>query len=166
GGDRVAGGGRVLVGEGQRRPRAAQVPGEVAGQHADKHVGLDAFLEPVEDGPQVQVVGFDVPEVPLDVFEVLVGGDHGGRVEFAGGDGGAEHVEPVQGGFGVDLVLLAGDGQAGIGDGDGEVLAGLVPADHLADLDADRPGAGELAALDAGDEGGEQFLSGGEQVLA
>ena len=47
-----------------------------------------------------------------------------------------------------------------------EVLAGLVPADHLADLDADRPGAGELAGLDAGEEGGEQLLGGGEQVLA
>jgi len=43
---------------------------------------FDAFLEPVEDGPQVQVVGFDVAEVPFHVFEVLVGGHHGGRVEF------------------------------------------------------------------------------------
>jgi hypothetical protein len=28
-------------------------------------VGLDAFFQVVEDGPQVQVVGFDVPEVPV-----------------------------------------------------------------------------------------------------
>jgi hypothetical protein len=28
-------------------------------------VCFDAFFEPVEDGPQVQVVGFDMPEVPL-----------------------------------------------------------------------------------------------------
>ena len=49
-----------------------------------------------------------VPEVPLDVFEVLVGGHHAGGVELGGGDGGAQHVEPVQGGFGVDLVLPAG----------------------------------------------------------
>jgi hypothetical protein len=28
-------------------------------------VGPDAFFEPVEDRAQVQVVGFDVPEVPL-----------------------------------------------------------------------------------------------------
>ena len=48
----------------------------------------------------------------LDVFEVLVGGHHGGGVELGGGDGGAQHVEPVQGGLGVDLVLPAGDGQA------------------------------------------------------
>jgi hypothetical protein len=84
-----------------RGARLAQVPGEVAGEHADQHVGLDAFLQAVEDRPQVQVVGFDVPEVPFHVFEVLVGGDHGGRVEFVRGDGGAQHVEPVQGGFGA-----------------------------------------------------------------
>ncbi len=65
GGDRVRRGGRVLVGEGQWCPGAARVPGDVAGEHADEHVGFDAFLEPVVDGPQVQVVGFDVPEVPL-----------------------------------------------------------------------------------------------------
>ena len=103
----------------------------------------------MEDGPQVQVVGFDVAEVPLDVFEVFVGGDHGGGVELVSGDGGAQHVEAVQGGLGVDLVLLAGNSQAVIGDGEVEVLAGLVRADDLADLDADRPSAGEQAGPDA-----------------
>ena len=80
------------------------------------------------------------------VFEVLVGGDHAGRVELGGGNRGAQHLKPVQGGFGVDLVLLAGDGEAVIGGADLEVLAGLVRADHLADLHSDGPGAGELAA--------------------
>ena len=70
------------------------MPGEIAGEHADQHVRPDAFLEPVEDRPQVQVVRFDVPEVPLDVFEVLVRGDHAGRVELVRGDGGAQYVEP------------------------------------------------------------------------
>jgi len=37
----------------------------VAGEHADQHVRFAAFFETVEDGPQVQVVRFDVPEVPL-----------------------------------------------------------------------------------------------------
>jgi len=46
------------------------------------------------------------------------------------------------------------------------MLAGLVLADHLADLDADRPGAGEFPGLDPGEDGGEQLLGGGEQVLA
>ena len=45
----------------------------------------------------------------------------------------ADLTGDVEGGRGVDLVLLAGDGEAVIGDGDGEVLAGLVP------------GAGKLA---------------------
>ena len=65
-GDGVGAGGRVLVGEGQWCPGAAQVPGEVAGEHADQHVGFDAFFEPVPDGAQVQVVGLEVAEVPLD----------------------------------------------------------------------------------------------------
>src|SRR5207253_10025766 len=104
----AGGRGGCLVGVGQRRPCLAQVPGQVGGEHADQHVGLDAFFEPVEDRAQVQVVGFDVPEVPLDVFEVLVGGDHGGGAEFVCGDGGAQHVEPVQGGFGVDLDRKSG----------------------------------------------------------
>ena len=45
-------------------------------------------------------------------------------------------------------------------------LAVLYLADHLADLDPDRPGAGEPPGLDAGDDGGEQLLGGGQQVLA
>ena len=52
------------------------------------------------------------------------------RVELVRGDGGAQHVDPVQGGFGVDLVLLAGDRQGGVGDGDcdtrSHVVSGLV----------------------------------------
>ena len=76
-------------------------------------------------------------------------------VELADGHRGAQHVDPVEHGFGVDLVLLTGDRQAVIGDGDGGVLAGLVPGDHLADLDPDVSGALQAACLDAGDEGGE-----------
>ena len=68
---------------------------------------------------------------PSTVFEVLVGGDHGGSVQVAGRDRGAEHVEAVQGGFGVDLVLAAGRGQAGVGDSEVEVLGGLVGIDRF-----------------------------------
>ena len=141
------------------------MPGEVAGEHADQHVGFDAFFEPVEYRAQVQVVGFDVAEVPLDVFEVLVGGHDAGSVELAGRYGGAQHVEPVEGGLGADLVLPPCHGQAGIGDGDLKVLAGLVLADHLAHLDADVRGAGQPPGGHAGGDGGEQFLGGGQQVL-
>ena len=95
-------GGGVFVGEGQRRPGLAQVPDQVAGEHADQHVGLDPVVEAVMDGAQVQVVGFDDAEVAFDVGEVLVAADDPGGVEFVGGDAGAQHVDAVQGGFGVD----------------------------------------------------------------
>ena len=47
----------------------------------------------------------------------------------------------LQGGFGADPVLAARYRQAGIGDGEAEVLAGLVLADHLARLDPDHGSA-------------------------
>jgi len=82
------------------------------------------------------------------------------------GDGGADDVDAVQGGFFGDLRLAAGYGEAVIGDGDVEVLAGLVLVDDLAGLDADLGGAGQPSGLDAGDDGGQQLLGGGQQVLA
>ncbi len=50
GGDGVVPMRRCFVGECQWRPGLAQVPDEVAGQHADQHVGFDAVLEAVVDG--------------------------------------------------------------------------------------------------------------------
>src|SRR6185312_11942369 len=166
GGDRVVPGGRVLVGEGQRRPCLAQVPGQVAGEHADQHVRFDAFFEPVEHRPQVQVVGLHRPEVALDVPEVFVGGHHAGRAEFGGRDGGADDVDPVEGGFVGDLRLAAGDGQAVIGDGDVEVLTGLVLADHLAGLDPDLRGAAQPPGGHSAGDGGQQLPGRLQQVLA
>ncbi|HEX2745722.1 MAG TPA: hypothetical protein VHN16_15145 [Streptosporangiaceae bacterium] len=49
------------------------MPGQVAGEHADQHVAADPVLEPVVDRAQVQVLGLDVPEVALQVREVLIG---------------------------------------------------------------------------------------------
>ena len=46
------------------------------------------------------------------------------------------------------------------------MLGGLVLADDLADLDPDRPGAGEPPGLDAGEDGGEELLGRVQQVLA
>ena len=87
GGDGVGAWGWVLVGVGERRPGLAQVPGQVAGEHADQHVGADAVVEPVPDGAQVQVIFADL-EVGLDAGEVFVGGHGTGCVECLGGEGG------------------------------------------------------------------------------
>src|SRR5262249_30600808 len=147
-------------------PGVAQVPGEVAGEHADQHVAADALFEAVEDRAQGQVVGLEVAEVPLDVFEVLVGADHAGCVQVGGGGGGAQHVDPIERGFGVDLGLTAGDGQAGVGDGDLNVLAGVVLVDHLAGGDPDLRRSGQPSRLHAGDNGGQQPFGRLQQVLA
>jgi hypothetical protein len=79
-------------------------------------VAADPVGEVVVDGPQVQVAGLGDAEVPLDVLEILAGGDRPGGVEDAAGDAGADDVDPVEGGLGVDLVLVAVPGEvAGTG---------------------------------------------------
>ena len=100
-------------------------------------MGLDAVVEPVPDGPQVQVVSFDVPEVAFEVSQVLVGGDRAGGAEGVLGDGGADDVDPVGGCFGVDGGLVALPGQLPWGDVEGEVLGDLALVDDLPGGDAD-----------------------------
>src|SRR5207344_3292680 len=82
-------------------------------------------LGAVPDGPDVQV-GAEGAEGPLDLGQRLVGGDHGGGVEVAGGDAGAQHVDAVEGGLGGDGVLVAGVADAVVADVDGEVLGDLA----------------------------------------
>ena len=130
----------MLVGEGELGERLAQVPGEVAGEHADQHVAADPAGEVVVDGPQVQVVGLGDAEVPLDVLEVLVGADHGSGVQGACGDTAADHVDAVEGGLGGNLAQVAAPGEAGAGDLGDELLAHLVLADDLPDPDPDLAG--------------------------
>ena len=87
-------------------------------------------------------------------------------VQGVGGDGGADDVDAVQGGLGVDLAGSAGDGQGGVGDGDLEVFGHLVGVDDLADSEADLVRAGQPAGGDRGVDGGQQGLGGGEQLVA
>jgi hypothetical protein len=99
-------------------------------------VGPDAVLEPVEDGPQVQVLGLDVPEVAFEAGEVFVGGHRAGGVEGVRGDRGADDVDPVGERFGVDggLAAALADPFADVED---EVLGDLALADDLPGRDAD-----------------------------
>jgi hypothetical protein len=75
--------------------------------------------------------------VAFDVGELLVGGHDAGRVEPVGADAGADDIHAVQGGFGGDLGLFAGDAQGGVGDVRVEVFGHLVFVDQLADLEPD-----------------------------
>jgi len=79
------------------------------------HVSFAAALQPVPDGPQVQVVFADL-EVGPDVGEVFAGG-HGTRgVKLGCGDRGADDVDAVEGGLGVDVVLVAPPGERCLAD--------------------------------------------------
>ena len=59
-------------------------------------------LGEVADRAQVQVDGFDGPEVSFDGGQRLVGPDDLRGVHLRAGDGGAVDVDPVQGRLGVD----------------------------------------------------------------
>jgi hypothetical protein len=82
------------------------VPGEVVGEHAEEDVGLDALLEPVVDGAQLEPA-LERAEGALDLVELLVGAHDVGRFELRAGDAGAQDVDAVERGLGGDLLLLA-----------------------------------------------------------
>jgi hypothetical protein len=102
----------------------------------------------VADRAQVQVDRLEAAEVAFHVGQPLVGGDHAGGVQLAGGDAGAEYVDAVQGSFGVDRALVAGVGDVVVGDLQGEVLGHLELAEHPAHPHADLPGLDQPAGLD------------------
>src|SRR6266567_2820040 len=142
------------------------MPGEVTGEQADQHVAADPAGEIVVDRPQVQVVGLGDAEVPLDVFEVLVGGDHGGRTEDVAGDAGADHVDPVEGGLGGDLVLVAAPGEPAGPDVGDEVLGHFVVGDDLPDPYPDLVRVGQPPRVRRRPDLGQVGLGGGQEVLA
>ena len=116
-------------------------------------------------GRRSEVVFADL-EVGFDVGEVFVGGHGGWRVEVRGGDGGADDVDAVEGGFGVDVVLVAPPGEGRLADVEDEVLADLPLVDHFPGADADPGGVGQPSRGDHGFDLGELGLGGGQQPLA
>ena len=67
-------------------------------------------------GSQVQNGGLDDGEVAFDIGEVSCSFDDPGGVEALGVDAGAQHVDAVQVGFGVDAGLVAMVAEGGVGD--------------------------------------------------
>src|SRR5512133_2483844 len=130
------------------------MPGQVAGEHADQYVSADAVFQPVPDGPQVQVVLADT-EVLLHIGQVLVGGHGGGCVKSGRGDGGADDVDAVEGGFGADGCLVALPGEGCLADAGDEVLGDLALADYLAHAHPDRGSVFEVAGFHHGLDLGE-----------
>jgi hypothetical protein len=80
-GDRIGLGRGALVGEKQLGPGLAQVPGEVVGERAEEDVRLDAVLEAVVDGTQLERA-LELAEGALNLLELLVGAHDLGRFEL------------------------------------------------------------------------------------
>src|SRR5664280_3189214 len=129
-------------------------------------MGPDPVLGPVVDGAQVQVDALQGAEVAFDPGQGLVGRHDLGGVHLLGADGGADDVDPVQGGLGGDLVLVAGGGEPVVGDVQGVVLGHLVPTDDLPDPDPDLGGTGQAPGSHSGDDLGQLGVGGRQQGQA
>jgi hypothetical protein len=80
----------------------------------------------VEDRADLEIGGLDRAERPLDAAQDLVCFDGGSIVEQLGRQAGAHDVDTVEGGFLGDGVGLAAELEAGLPDGQLEVLGHLV----------------------------------------
>jgi len=156
----------VFVGVGKRGEGLAEMPGDIGREHAQENVGTDAFGEVVEDGAQVEVVGFNDTEVPFDVREVFVGGDDPGSVQGLCAQAGTYDIDPIERGFGVDLFLIAMVSEGVLRDGEGKVFRHLVLVDDLTDGHADIIGSAQFPVPYACGDLGEFAVGGGEQLLA
>jgi len=77
-------------------------------------------------------------EGAFDRREGLIGAHRGFGVEFGLRYRGAQHVDAVEPGFGLDRGIVAGEGEFTVGDGAGEVLGHLLAVEHDANRLADR----------------------------
>ncbi len=121
-------GGRVVVVEEQGGRRAAHVPFDAAGEHAEEDVGADAIGEAVVDGPDLEVHPLEAAEGALDPAEALAGADRVFGPHLAGGHVGADHADAVERRLFGDALLVALAGEAVVGHGGLEVPADLAGA--------------------------------------
>ena len=102
----------------------------------------------------------------LHFGEGLVAAHRFGRCHLLLRYAGADHVEPIERGFGGDLLLKPLELEAGLFDGERKVLADFVLIDDFADPHADLVAAGERAVLDAGTDFLQFLLRRLQQCLA
>jgi hypothetical protein len=128
-------------------------------------VGAHALVEAVVDRAQLELDPLEGAEGALGLGERLVGADDIGGGELRARDARAQDVDPVEGGLGGDLVLLAPVGEAVVLDLELEVLTHLEAVPDLADGEPDLRFAPERSRLDPRLDRGQFALGGGEQLL-
>ena len=88
--------GGIVVVEEQRGERAAHVPLDAVGEHAEKDVGADRAFKAVVDGPHPDIDGLVAAERPLYPAQAPVGPHRVVGREFLGGHVGADDADAVQ----------------------------------------------------------------------
>ena len=152
-------GGLVVIVEQDGLERLAHVPFEIVGEHAQEHVGAHAVGTAMMDRPDLEIDGLDASKGAFDLGEIFVGPDGRGGVERLGLEVGAQHIDAIERGFGVDLRGLALEGEIVVGDGEDEVLGHFVTIDHGTDRERDLVLAAQrlFGAPDAGLNGSRFF---------
>ncbi len=92
---------------------------------------LDASPEPVVHGPHLHIDTLQCAERPLDLRQALVGRDRRLRPEFIRWQTGSDEIKAIEPCFGCDLVLLAAEGEAAVGDLEREVFLHLILVDDF-----------------------------------
>ena len=128
----LSGGGfEIVVLEQHRGEVALHVPDDVVGEHAQEDVGADAVGPAMVDRTDVEVAGFDVAKAAFGVAEALVGEDEVGGCEAVRGKRAPDHVDTVERGLRGDRLGSARPCEAGLGDGEVEMLGHAATVDAL-----------------------------------
>src|SRR6516162_6464727 len=130
-------GGRVVIVEEHRGPRAPQVPLDVVGQQAEEHVRPDPVGLAVMNGARLEVDGLEAPKRALDGGEAFVAAHGLGRRESIRREARPEDIDAINGGLAGDGRLVARGADARVGDLEREVLADLATPEYLADPERD-----------------------------
>ena len=93
---------------------------------------VHAIGQPVMDGADFQIDALQGAERPFHLGQTFVGADRIPGPDRLFGQARTDDVKAVKPGFGGDFVLFAAEGEAGVLDGQFEVLGHLALADDRA----------------------------------
>ena len=79
---------------------------QVGKERAEAMVSTHALGPTMMDGPDLEIDGLEATKGALDVCEIFVGSDGGGGIERFGLKVGAQDIDAIERGFGVDLFTV------------------------------------------------------------
>ena len=101
------------------------MPLDVVGQHAEEDVGADSIAQTVMDGADLEIDRLHRAKGALDLRQGFVMAHTTRAIQALWADRGADDINAIEGRLRGNGVLLAGEGERRVGDGEGEVLGHL-----------------------------------------